>query len=573
MPREATGSWYKSRERYYVSITFGPKARKSLSLPTCKTDEQASERAAIMNGLAQRLRAGAHAAMAPKLLAEVGKREGEALKKAIHAIERVCNGTAAPKQTLLQSATFRDVAEMWVTGALTRDYPDHVTERKDLARVRSSFVRDIYPLIGHVPIRDFTSDHGDLVLRSLPQEERGTRRGIAKNVARVLSLCVSPLKIITHSPLPRGWTPKKPPAKAKSHLYPDEEEKLLACRDIWLGWRVLYGFLHREGMRVSEAANLSWSDVDLDRGAIVLDKNKTDDPRAWAMWPGVAAVLRAWRAYREEREGPLDGKSFIFVTPTGKPLVNIDSNGASQLRDHLVDAGITRPQLFERSSNRLRLRVHDLRAGFITIALANGRTESWVSDRTGHRSSAQIQEYRRTARTFAELGRGDLKPLDEVLPDLAPWLSPTTPGAASRTSGAPSASPAAANEPALHQAEEQPARTLSALALDDLAPCLAATTTGAADARTSCAPSLVAEDATMTCDAEAPCSSAEDAHAEPVRHDCDGGFVGAIVGASAIERADEGAGEVQISDEFRALSDGGSSPTNQREGTPFGFPC
>jgi len=47
--------------------------------------------------------------------------------------------------------------------------------------------------------------------------------------------------------------------------------------------------------------------------------------------------------------------------------------------------------------------VHDLRATFITVNLANGRTETWVADRTGHRSSVMIDRYRRAARTWAEL--------------------------------------------------------------------------------------------------------------------------------------------------------------------------
>jgi hypothetical protein len=38
--------------------------------------------------------------------------------------------------------------------------------------------------------------------------------------------------------------------------------------------------------------------------------------------------------------------------------------------------------------------------------------------RTGHRSSQMINTYRRTARTYAELGLGELAPMAEAIPEL-----------------------------------------------------------------------------------------------------------------------------------------------------------
>jgi hypothetical protein len=57
------------------------------------------------------------------------------------------------------------------------------------------------------------------------------------------------------------------------------------------------------------------------------------------------------------------------------------------------------------------------------VALANGRSEAWVADRTGHRSSQMIARYKRTARTAAELSLGDWAPLDVAL-----GISGTVPG-------------------------------------------------------------------------------------------------------------------------------------------------
>jgi integrase len=65
------------------------------------------------------------------------------------------------------------------------------------------------------------------------------------------------------------------------------------------------------------------------------------------------------------------------------------------------------------------MRGHDLRATFVTINLANGKTETWISDRTGHKSSQMIARYRRMARTHAELNLGDLTPLASAIPELS----------------------------------------------------------------------------------------------------------------------------------------------------------
>src|SRR5215831_17783569 len=89
--------------------------------------------------------------------------------------------------------------------------------------------------------------------------------------------------------------------------------------------------------------------------------------------------------------------------------------------------GVHRAELFERTAARRPLRLHDLRATFITINMALGRSEAWICDRTGHRSSQMLNTYRRAARTAAELGLGDLAPLDECVPELSPserWGEP-----------------------------------------------------------------------------------------------------------------------------------------------------
>jgi len=181
-----------------------------------------------------------------------------------------------------------------------------------------------------------------------------------------------------------------------------------------LAFRILWGFLDREGLREGEAIGLRVRDFDLERGTVSLDENKTDDPRTWALDPGVKRALAAWVKLRAA--GTDDN---MFVDEHGGILTD-EHRYAVMLRAHLQAAGVTRHELHHSGTNRGKMRVHDLRGTFVTLSLANGKTETWVSDRTGHKSSQMINRYRRSARSASELGLGELKPLDQAIPEFRP---------------------------------------------------------------------------------------------------------------------------------------------------------
>ncbi len=212
------------------------------------------------------------------------------------------------------------------------------------------------------------------------------------------------------------WMPKVPKSanKAKTSLYPSEDAKLLGCRDVLLERRLAYGILAREGMRASELGTLRWRDVDLKHGRVRLDANKTDDPRAWALSPDVARTLAWWQKRTKGQEGDL---ALGLDLHEGSRWLR-GRDGDETRPGDLRIAGVTRPELFERGASRQPIRLHDLRATFVTVSLANGKTEQWVTDRTGHKSSQMIALYARQARTWAELELGQLGPLDELLPEV-----------------------------------------------------------------------------------------------------------------------------------------------------------
>lgn len=413
MPREATGSVYENRGAWFARIMLDKRAH--VALPTCKSEEQASARKDVLAGVAKRLRAAGHGGedgeTLLRRLAEVP--EGKPLENLLAGVDRLVAGQYVTRaKPDAKPTTFGDIASQWVSGELARKYPDHVKVKRSADSDEHRF-KHVLPLLATVPISAFELEHADRAMATLPPMSTASRRHIAQVIHRVLAIAVYPLKLIKASPIPPGWLPKLGPKIAKAYLYPDEDARLLGCVDIPIAWRLLYGFLHREGMRRSEALSLQWHDVDLVRGALALDKNKTDDPRAWALRPDVVEALCAWWKLR----GGPGPDEYVFVDDAGHALT--DDHTADRYRAHLETAGIARRQLFERSSARRRITFHDTRATFVTIALANGKTEAWVKARTGHRSSDQIATYQRAAQMVTELDLGDLLPLVEIVPELA----------------------------------------------------------------------------------------------------------------------------------------------------------
>lgn len=411
MPRKSTGTVYKQGDTWMVRVSFDG-GRPRFPMPTCGTPAQAEERGKLVAETAARLQRAGHVAIVPALLERLASASvGREFDTVTVAITRVLSGevVAPPRAT----TTFKEFAEDWTEGRLHQRYPDNV-KKKDTADDDAGRLRKhVYGVVGNVALADFRLEHAQAVMAALPSDlSASSRRHVAQLIRRVLQMAVYPACVIKTHPLPRGFLPNVSDPKAKSSLYPAEDAKLLDCADVPLGARIFYGFDCREGVRLSEAERLTWNDFDLERGGVTLDVNKTDQPRAWALSPGVATALSRWWVL-QGRPGP-DERVFDIAA----------MNAARSLRAHLKAAGIDRAVLFERSATRQPIRVHDLRATFITVALANGRTETWVMDRTGHTSSAMINRYRRAARSLAELGAGDFIPLVDAIPELRLRLPP-----------------------------------------------------------------------------------------------------------------------------------------------------
>ena len=422
---ENGGTLRHTASGYLAQFSIGGGKRKGVILRTCHDEDEAIRRKLAIAGLVARLREAGYLGMLPNVIRDAGAADEEEFRKIARVVERVVTGKEpglAQRHTARREGiTVAELAKLWTTGDLTKQYPDHVKAKKT-----SADDARLLGWLGRVRMTDGTTfadrtvatvtlDDCDHVMSALPKtaETPASRRQYAQALRKLLVYAVYPLRLLPALPIPKGWLPKANGGKAKQWIYPTEELALMQCKEVPVARRLFYGLLVREGLRVGEALALTWADVDLERGVLRLNTNKTDDPRSWAMGEDVTRAIEAWRTLRGRR-----AKKVPRIFP--RALVGERCHLAPRLREGLTQAGVERPELAKPPKGRLPLRAHDLRGTFVTLALAAGRTEAWVTDRTGHRSSAMIYTYKRAARTAAELGLGWLAPLDEAIPELSP---------------------------------------------------------------------------------------------------------------------------------------------------------
>lgn len=393
-PRKIRGGWS-------VRLRYGADLRGRFRLPEMP-EAAAREREQRLQRMASRLTdAGKHAEALEVLTAGAGAKTAGDFAGVERAVNELVGESAARTR---EPKTFRDVAELLTSGELHRRYPDRVAATSaERAHARCAVLCET---VGDVPLRRFTVETAERALAAVPRGlMASTRREYGKMICRVLRLAVFPLRVIEHSPLPDRWAPKAGQRRAFAFLYPAEDAQLMRCGEIELSRRLLYGFLAREGLRVSEALALTWDAFDLELGVIRLDRNKTKRPRTWKLATDCLRALRYWGKVSRRGQG-----ATVF-----HDTINL-GEAAARFRLDLLAAKVDRSDLHAaRTAERNPMRIHDLRASFITLALAAGRTETWVMDRTGHTTSAMLNVYRRQARHAAELELGWLGPLDELL--------------------------------------------------------------------------------------------------------------------------------------------------------------
>lgn len=334
-----TGGRQTIGRRHYMRIRLGAKKRESIPLPACRTEDEADRRCEIIADVAQRLLDGGRVDKVKDIADQLGAATSA---KQIDLIQKSVARLLSETFVRSDDMTFGKFAGMWTSGELHRQFPDHIKQKASAKDDEGRLAKYVLPIVEDVPLRAFSLDHAELIMRGIPREaSAATRRHVAQILNRLLKIAAYPARMIERSPLPTGFLPKLGPEKAKPYLYPDEDARLLACTSVDVEYRVFYGVLDREGFRVGEllgnakmgSTPIAWSNFDLDRGLVTLDENKTDDPRTWALDAGVAATLKWWQ--KRSPKAP-------FPRIVARHL-------AERFRAHLKTAGVGRTDLHDLS--------------------------------------------------------------------------------------------------------------------------------------------------------------------------------------------------------------------------------
>jgi integrase len=386
-------------------LRYGARRQIRLTVPAAIATKSRIDR---LRGLAKRLHRVSEAE-ARVILTEAASADLKTFS-VLEAIarEQEAKHADAPRSAFKPAMTFRALGEMWTSGELARDFPDYVKVKRSAGK-DALLLEKLYKAVGDVSIVAFTIADAKRAMASLPRGLRSaTRRHYAQAMARLLKLAVWPLELIPASPIPKGFLPKVT-NRPRPALYPSEDAQLIQCAEAAIEWRALYGLLDREGLRLGNVLpahdpptpGLKWKDLDLERGVITLRKTKTVG-LSWALRPDVVRTLKWLRGNRWKPE------DLVFPTLKYRDAPRL-------LKAHLRLAGVDRPELFEADDDQDDVCIHALRATFVTVSLAEGRSETWVMDRTGHTTSIMLNRYRRPARRWTELNLGSLLPLDELL--------------------------------------------------------------------------------------------------------------------------------------------------------------
>lgn len=250
-----------------------------------------------------------------------------------------------------------------------------------------SYRRDLQQLMDYLSSQGITSfEEADrIVFLNFIADYRMEHQAKNTTIARKLSTYRSFYRYlneyigIQHNPMESIKAPKNK-RKIPEFLFPSEVQAFLSSfdthDDVQLRDQTLFTIMYACGLRVSEAVNLTWDQIDLqDRVLRVLGKG--DKERIVPFFSGFEDQLRQYRLQYWEKYAADDT---VFVNQRGKKLT---SRGVQYLMQKHADA-INFP---------MKVHPHMMRHSFATHLLDNGADIRIVQELLGHSSLSTTQIY------------------------------------------------------------------------------------------------------------------------------------------------------------------------------------
>jgi excisionase family DNA binding protein len=215
-------------------------------------------------------------------------------------------------------------------------------------------------------------------LASIPAEHFAKREKIFKAL-----LCFGKY-LIQEQALPESFLEEVKPLTPKRHLPPkkatvdtDSLDKLMQACESPLD-TLLVTLLAYTGLRASEACQLRFSDIELEKAILTVQCGKGGKTRKVGL---AGSVIEAIQAYMQTRVdvGP---SAYLFLNRVGKPM---DRHGVHQRVQRIArDAGVTAYP-------------HALRRAFVTLNANKGRSLVMLQMACGHSDIATTRSYCMTA--------------------------------------------------------------------------------------------------------------------------------------------------------------------------------
>jgi integrase len=191
-------------------------------------------------------------------------------------------------------------------------------------------------------------------------------------LSHALTIAVNEWEWLESNPMKKVKKPKEPRGRVR-YLSDDERERLFnACMESNNGFLYTVVLLATStGMRLGEIMGLSWSDIDINKGRIVLQETKNGERRTV---PLVGKALDAMKKHNQVRRL---GSNYIFPSKNGKKpaCIRVAWNNA------IAKAEVE------------NFHFHDLRHSTASYLAMNGASLAEIADILGHKTLQMVKRY------------------------------------------------------------------------------------------------------------------------------------------------------------------------------------
>ncbi|MCH8891710.1 MAG: site-specific integrase [Myxococcales bacterium] len=288
---------------------------------------------------------------------------------------------------LTEPRPLRDVLEAHRTGYVSR--LKHSTAGLQSGQIKNHLI----PEFGDVDAHDLSEahvaafvekklrTHSPSFIRGCVNVLRKAMRRLHRASPEVPELRVDLRELFTHI----GSAQAKEIRSVDSWTSEEAAELLAIVRRCEPRYYPLILTLLHTGIRRGEVLGLRWSDVDFERGRILIrrarvnsrtvlpkHRKQNDPPRQVIITGPMSDVLRGLATFRYRRSG-----GWVFASSKGTAIQETTLHRAwSRIKIRLAAKGVR------------ALTLHSLRHTFATLSLESGRSVKWVAEQLGHRDAS-----------------------------------------------------------------------------------------------------------------------------------------------------------------------------------------